>query len=321
MGPYGDLDVGAVTNLSVEKLSQALADVIRESGITTRDGALSIPSAASLVFLIDLPAVINEKDLAGIVPTEARKYIPVPISEITLDFWVIPKKEESIADSAESDAAEKQASKTEVLIAAIHNDTIQKYKDIVKGSPVDSTFFEIEVFSAIRSTFSHELSTVLLLDFGASKTKLSIIEYGIVRSFHIINRGSYDITNALSKSLSIPFSRAEEIKREFGLQGDPADKNVAEIAKLTTDFIITETNSAILQYEKKNNKTITKIVLSGGGALLPGFFEACKGRFSTEVVRGNPFGKVEAPAFLTPVLTETGPEFAVAVGLALRKLQ
>lgn len=36
---------------------------------------------------------------------------------------------------------------------------------------------------------------------------------------------------------------------------------------------------------------------------------------------GNPFEKVEAPAFLDPVLAQTGPEFAVALGLALRKLQ
>jgi hypothetical protein len=31
--------------------------------------------------------------------------------------------------------------------------------------------------------------------------------------------------------------------------------------------------------------------------------------------------KTEAPAFMRPVLEEIGPEFAVAVGLALRKLE
>ena len=36
---------------------------------------------------------------------------------------------------------------------------------------------------------------------------------------------------------------------------------------------------------------------------------------------GHPFNKVEAPAFLDKVLLAMGPEFAVALGLALRKLQ
>jgi Tfp pilus assembly PilM family ATPase len=43
--------------------------------------------------------------------------------------------------------------------------------------------------------------------------------------------------------------------------------------------------------------------------------------FQTEVLLGDPFGKTEAPAFLEKVLRETGPEFAVSVGIALRKLQ
>ena len=31
--------------------------------------------------------------------------------------------------------------------------------------------------------------------------------------------------------------------------------------------------------------------------------------------------KTKAPAFMRPILEEIGPEFAVAVGLALRKLE
>lgn len=321
LGPYGNLDVGTVTNLSADKLSQALIDVIRESKITTHNGALSIPSAASLLFLINLPSAIDEKQLPTIVPTEARKYIPVPISEVSLDFWVIPKKEESIDEKAITSVAEQALmDKTEVLIAVIHNDILQKYQEIVKKASVNSSFFEIEVFSAIRSTFSHELGSVLLVDIGASRTKLSVVEYGIVRSFHIINRGGVDMTNALSKSLNIPFTKAEEMKREFGLFGSSADPNIAEILKLSVDYILAETKTTIANYEKKNNKTISKVILSGGTSLLKGFFEEAKDAFSTEVVLANPFSKVEAPAFLEHVLAATGPEFSVALGLAMREL-
>ena len=43
--------------------------------------------------------------------------------------------------------------------------------------------------------------------------------------------------------------------------------------------------------------------------------------FRAEIELGRPFSKLEAPAFLDKVLLEMGPEFAVAIGLALRKLQ
>ena len=57
------------------------------------------------------------------------------------------------------------------------------------------------------------------------------------------------------------------------------------------------------------------------GALLKGIKEVAENNFKAEVEIGRPFRKVVAPAFLDKVLESTGPEFAIAVGLALRKLQ
>ena len=55
--------------------------------------------------------------------------------------------------------------------------------------------------------------------------------------------------------------------------------------------------------------------------MLKGILEVARGIVGIPVVLGLPFDKVEAPAFLSNVLKEAGPEFAVAIGLALRKLE
>ncbi len=317
LGPYAESgEVGQVTNLSVEAITQALGDVLKESGVTTKNTVLSIPATASLIFTIELPSSANEKDFAAIVPTEARKYIPVPISEVSLDWWAIPKREEPVG---EEDEAKKE--KTEVLVTAIHNDTLAKYNDILKNANLQSSSFEIEVFSAIRSTFGHELVTLLLIDMGASKTKLSIIERGIVKQFHTVNRGAQDITISLSTSLGIPFSKAEELKTGFGMIAGKTDENAIEIMRSGFDYILSEINSVVLNYEKKYNKTVSKVILTGGGSLLKGFVDIATENFRSEVSLGNPFSKVETPIFLESVLKNIGPEFSVAVGLALRKLQ
>ena len=321
LGPYAELDVGRVTNLPVEKTIEALNETLKQSGVTTNSGALAMPVQSSLIFTIEIPPNVKKSEMASIVATEARRYIPVPITEVSLDWFLLPKKETTFLEANSGEVASLPAEKTEVLVVAIQNDAISKYRSIVDGCKLETEFFEIEVFSSIRSNFEHELSLVLLIDFGASRTKLSIVEFGTIKSFHIISRGAADITDSISKSLSISFLEAEKMKKEFGLYGNPNEKSLADIIKVHTDYIFSETNNVLLGYEKKYNRTISKVILTGGGSLLKGLKEVAENNFKAEVEVGHPFSKIGSPAFLDKVLEETGPLFSIAIGLALRKLQ
>ena len=111
------------------------------------------------------------------------------------------------------------------------------------------------------------------------------------------------------------------MKKEFGLFGNPLEKSLADIIKVHIDYIFSETNNVLFSYEKKYNRTISKVIFTGGGALLKGLREVALNNFRAEVEIGHPFSKVGAPAFLEKVFETIGPEFAVALGLALRKLQ
>jgi len=325
LGPYGALEVGRVTNLPVEKIAEALKEVLKQSGVTTTSGAFSIPVQSSLIFNVELPATVKESEMAAIIPTEARKYIPVSITEVSLDYFVLPHKESSFEEmntvTVNSEIPQKGADKTNILVVATQNDAISKYRSIVSQCSLSASFFEIEIFSSIRANFERELSPVLLMDFGASRTKLSIVEFGMVKSYHTIDRGGSDITDSISKSLSISFSEAEKMKKEFGLFGNPAEKSLSDIIKIHVDYIFSETNNALLEYEKKYSRAISKVIFTGGGALLKGLPEVAANNFRAEIEIGHPFSKVNAPAFLEKVLETMGPEFAVALGLALRKLQ
>ena len=54
---------------------------------------------------------------------------------------------------------------------------------------------------------------------------------------------------------------------------------------------------------------------------MKGLKEVAVNNFRADIEIGRPFSKIDAPVFLDKVLDTTGPEFAVAIGLALRKLQ
>ncbi len=323
LGPYAGGTVGQAVVLGPDKIASALTDLMREKevNITTLHAGVSIPFASSLMSVIEFPQV-SSKQLSIMVPIEARKYIPVPISEVMLDWSIIPKSEIKVEDHPEGDPAKAPGPnipKVDVLVVAIHNETIARYQDIVQKAGLEVGFFEIEIFSTMRSVLDETLAPVMIMDMGAASTKLYILERGIVKTSHTINRGAQDITSAISKSLSITIQDAEIMKRQVGVMGP--DKNVTDIITLTLDYIFDEANRSLLAFEKKYNKTVAKVVLVGGGAALKGLAELAKLNFKTEAIAGNPFGKLATPAFLEKILRETGPEFAVAMGVALRRLQ
>lgn len=326
LGPYAQKEIGQSTNLQTGKIVEALLDIMRESKVTTKRGGIALPFRSSLMSIIQMPDV-PDKELAQMMPIEARKYIPVPISEVALDWSVIPKdkyaEEEKEGDTAfKADEVQKKFPTKDVLFVAIHNSAISKFQDIIKEADIQAKFFEIEIFSAMRSVLDQqEKAPVMIFDMGAAFTKLYIVERGTVRHSHTINRGSQDITSAISKSLQISIDEAERLKRGIGLAKTEDGKSVADIVDLTLSYIFSEALRVISSYQKRYNKTIQKVVLVGGGSSLKGLKEIASNRFGSEVVLGNPFDKVETPAFIEDALRSAGPDFSVSMGIALRRLQ
>ncbi|PIP86980.1 hypothetical protein COW81_02610 [Candidatus Campbellbacteria bacterium CG22_combo_CG10-13_8_21_14_all_36_13] len=310
LGPYAKMEAGQATNLPPEIISEGLKDVLKEAKVTTVNCGVAIPLSASLITVMELPKM-DEKQLASVVPLEARKYIPVAIQDVMLDWNVIPNVGPDGEDSK----------KLEVLIVAIHKDTIGKYQEIVRQAGLQASFFEIEIFSTIRSSLDRGITPILLIDFGVSTTKLYVVEAGVVKNSHSINKGSQDITLAISSSMGIGTKEAEQIKRDVGINVKLENGELSNASFAVLEYIISDSKRVMLAYERKHQRPITKIVFAGGGSLLKGLGDFASERFNVEVKIADPFKKVETPAFLEAVLSEAGPEFAVAIGTALRKLE
>lgn len=314
LGSYANEKAGKVVTLAPDVIATAVKDILKEANVTTKSAVLSIQSQATLIFLIELPEV-PESELATIVPNEARKYIPVPLTEVSLDWYVVPRKQ----TYEEEQASIGQKKKMEVVIVAVRNETLAQYRDIAGKSALDSRGSEIEIFSAIRAVFHREIAPTMVIDYGAGTTKVSIVEYGVVRAYHVINRGSAFTTDAVSRALGVDFDKAEELKRTIGLTSTPGQETLVETIATNTQYILNETQTILLQYERQWGKAVTKIILSGGGSSLPGFLEKVHEMFGVLTVYGDPFDKSEAPEFMRPVLVKAGPEFTVAMGLALKE--
>ncbi len=308
LGPYGGGEVGQATNLAFEQIAETLKDLLREAKVTTTSCGVSIPFSRSLLSLVDLPYSKDREEQKTIIELEARKYIPVPMSEVQLDWFIVPKV---------GPTEEKQVQKTvEVLIVAVHNDELVLLQRVMQGAGLTASFYEIEIFSTIRAVVNEPVKPVLVLDIGAASTKIYVVEHGVVAFSHSFSTGSQDITRAISVSTGVSIPRAEVVKKEEGLGGGVAQGN----PEMVFSRIFGEARRVLVQYETTHKKSITAIVLAGGGGVTKSLGTYAKNIFSIDIMVADPFIKTEAPAFMRPILEEIGPEFAVAVGLALRKL-
>lgn len=326
LGPRAGVAAGQATSLPPEKIAEALRDILKEAGITPLHTFFSIPFSASLLSVAELPDV-GSKELESMVPIEARRYIPVPISEVSLDWWALPKRKKDVvpktATALPADGP-KQLGRVEVIIAAIHNDVLGKYESIKRAAniPTDTSHFEIEIFSTLRAVVGRDLSPILVADIGAGSTKLILVDDGVVRGSHIVSMGGQDITLALARSQGISVAQAEEIKCRVGMVGEEEGRDVLAVAEIILANILNEAIRFVENYEQKYETKIVKIVLVGGGARLIGLEKIVAQKFPRALVAlGDPFARVDTPAFLAPTLKGLSPSFAVALGIALRGLE
>lgn len=313
LGPYGGKDAGQSTNLSADQIIESLKDLLREAKVTTKNCGVSIPFSRSLLSLVELPYRSSPAEQKTIIELEARKYIPVPISEVQLDWFIVPKGGPKQV-SEEEDLSHE--GKVEVLLVAVHNDEISLLRNIVAGADLSASFYEIEIFSTVRAVVEEPVKPVMVLDVGAAATKVYIVEHGVVTLSHSVSVGSQDITRAIAVANNVTLMRAEALKKNNNL----SDESAHDALELVSSRIFAEVRRVLIQYETTRKKSIASISLTGGGVTKE-LTEYAKRAFAIEVRVADPFVKIEAPAFMRPVLEDIGPEFSVAVGLALRKLE
>jgi type IV pilus assembly protein PilM len=305
LGPYEEIEIGKTTRLRIDRLIEAFIDILREASTGSQKISLALSYSSAFSTIITVPTDDFEK-IDALVPVEARKYVPVPLSDVSIEWFPVSGK------------TERKTSK--ILIAATSNDALKRYKSMAHGADLTLISEEIEIFSTIRSVSAPDDGVVGIIDFGASATKFYLVNKGVLAKTHSVSMSGMALTNAVEKVLKINFSAAEERKRNEGLS------IVADNPELEKEFTqilergFREIYMVLKRYEEEENIRVERIILSGGGALLRGLVPYTQDLLSCPTKLADPFVKVAHPAFLEDVLKDAGPTFAVAVGAALNGL-
>ena len=307
LGPYSKQDLGSVTRLEVPQKIEALVDVLRESKVDASSGVMTLQLSTSFVTVFSVNAKKDE-DIGPRVRVEARKYIPVPMADVTLDWSELPS------------LGEETTSVREVLIAAVQNDAHADAQNLLKAVKMGSQPTEIEIFSTLRAVSTAEDSSLAVIDLGAQTSKLYISNGGVVRKIHRVFVGGSQATDRVAKSLNISFEEAENRKRNY----TDADEHAAEIKKAvasTFERPLQEFKRVLNQYELRSGGPVSRIVITGGSSSFADMQTYINYTLDRTVERANPFDKVAYPAFMEDMLEDIAPTFSAALGAALRPFE
>ncbi len=284
-------------------IADLLRDILRESNVTAKDAVIGVPATSSFVTPIPFPKIAI-KEISQAIPFEARKYVPIPIAEVTLDWEVIEETDQGVT----------------VLLVAVPKEVIEKFKRISQMLDITLVALEVETFSIVRSLMGMDTTPTLILNMGHYTTTVAVVDRGKLRMSHNISRGSEELTRALAQGMGINQERAEAIKQDIGIEERVEQKEITSVLTPLTDSLLAEIERIVALYNRRTDRKIQKINLTGGGSHMKGLIDYTSTRFGIEVTRGNPFARVVAPAFLQPMLRDIGPNFSTAVGLALHEI-
>ena len=288
-----------------EDISSLLADLLRESNVSTREVVFAIPTTAAFITTISFPKAL-ESEIPQAIKYEARKYVPIPIAEVVLEWTVLEEAE------ARDDIR--------VLLVAVPREVVEKFKRVGEITKLTIRALEVEPFSVARSLIGHESTPTLILDFGHQTSSLIFVDRGFVRMVSAISHGSHELTRALERGLGVGLARAETSKREVGLSERIEEQEITSVIVPLLDTLFAEFGRLVSLYTRRAQRRTQKIILPGGGAHLKGIVEYTVSKLGLETTRGNPFARVVTPPFMQPILNQVGPNLSVATGAALRGL-
>ncbi len=304
LNPAGSVDFlnPAVT----AKLGPAIKSLLSESKIRGHRVVVSVSESRVYSRILTMPTM-SEAELSSAIKWEAEQFVPIPVSEVELDF--------SIISSSEGTGNDK---KMLVYLVAAPKKYLQAMVDFLVGLGLDPIAVESEMVALTRAlTFGMAPSTSLIVNLGAMSSVLAIVDSMALTFSYVTESGGVALTRALSQSLSLPLPQAEEYKRTYGLDPTQLEGKIRTGLLIVFDNVVSEMRKAMEYHLSTRGSRVSRIVLTGGGAYLPQLTNHLSQVFGgIEVVVGDPFG--QAKPGRNVVIPRERAVYGVVAGLSQR---
>lgn len=313
---YAELKPDTLSNGEIknrEALLEAITSLVHSTDQEIKDVVLSLSwSFGVLGDRIQLKSQRGKSDEDTIL-SEASQRPPFDVENITLDYKVLRRNVET--------------QDLEVFLVAAKNQVMQSYINLLYDAGLRPVVVDVDAF-AFANAYVYTVGEVnpeevtALINIGDNFTNITFLKGGIYHSTRDVSTAGDYFVKQIQRQLKVSREQALAI-----VKGRDSDKVDPARLQSTIDFCCDELQVGIdlaFQYFQNNEKDvkISKIVLCGGGACIPGVPEYLQRRHDTQVVVLNPLLNVplDPDVYPTALPETTSTLLTVAVGMALRKI-
>lgn len=296
----------------IDELARLCADLVKAYKINYV--ALSLPEDLSYVVTIGLPAAAAN-NVRESVELQLEEHVPVRVRDVAFDV-----------ETLESPTVLHP--NFEVAVGVVSKQEVVNGLELCDRLGVVLRSIEIESQALARALIKRDdLGTYMIIDFGQRRASFSVVSRGLVVSTSSApSLGGDALTSAIQKSLGVSFEEAEKIKIEKGLLGVDKNSDLFFSMMAHVSSLRDEATTRIDYWQTKKEgvthpSPVTKIILCGGQAPLPGLTDYLSESLDLTVELGNPWVNViNFERSVPPLDRYESLHFSKAIGLALRHI-
>ena len=296
--------------------SSAVIDVVKSLlgtlKIGTKNVVTSISGHSVIIRKIQMP-IMTEEELENSIVFEAEQYIPFDIAEVFLDFHIIGP-----------DA--NDPTMMNVFLVAAKKDFVNDHIAIFRECGLTPVVMDIDSF-AVQNAFElnymvEEDAVIGLVNMGAGGMNVSVLKDGTSIFTRDIQIGGNILNEEIQKQFGLGSVDAERAKLGQEISGIE-QQEVEEVILNATEMLAQEVQRSLDFFTATAaDDKIHHLYITGGIAQLPQIRHALENRLGIDVESLDPFRQivVNEKDFEAEYLKSIGPMFAVAVGLAMRRV-
>ena len=305
--PEAAIAAGAVVEAAA--VVAALRTLVRRIGLRGKEVALAVSGNGVIIKRISVPQ-LEPAAFAQQIEWEARQLVAPPSrDDVLIDHTRLRQH--------------PVTGEVEVLLVAAKKDLVQQYLRVVgeaglRPVVVDATAFALQNCVEACQGFTGG-ETFAVVNVGATASTISIIAEGLPAYGRDISSGGNLYTEAL-RGLGLDAAAAERFKRGVEPPGvDPAP--LRRMVLQVSESIAAEIQRSLDFFRGMvAEEPLSRIVLTGGSALVPALRQALAARSRLPVTVLEPFARVQIDGRVElAALRANAPAAAAAFGLALRQ--
>jgi type IV pilus assembly protein PilM len=309
------LEAGWVTDGNIEKfdeVAEVVRRVVKKSGTRTHNVAMALPPSAVISKKIVLPGGLSDSELEIQVESEANKYIPFSLDEVSLDFCVLGPSATSSGD-------------VEVLIAASRKEKVQDRQGLAEAAGLKPVVVDVESYASrlatarlIENMPNQGVDTmVALFEIGSLTTSMQVIRNNEVLYERDQAFGGAQLTQLIVRQYGFSLEEAETKKRS----GELPDDYESGVLKPFVESLTQEIGRALqFFFTSTPHNRVDYVMLAGGSSSLNGLTESVTKQTSFACLLANPFEGMEIGSGVRENrMRREASSYLTACGLALRR--